>query len=84
MALLRGAGLTKPGEVEGHLLPEVSAHVVQRLVLVPLAPASPVPVQNLPLGEAWGLRALWGCPERALWTRSCRAGRPRLADRALL
>lgn len=47
-----GAGLTEPGEVEGHLLPEVAAHVVQRLALVPLVPASPVLEQDLPLGEA--------------------------------
>lgn len=63
-------GLTQPGEVEGHLLPEVPAHVVQRLVPVPLAPAGPVLEQDLPLVEARGPRALRGCCEGALGTRS--------------
>ena len=34
--------LTQPGEVDGDLLAEVLPDVVERLVLLPLAPARPV------------------------------------------
>ena len=53
-----GTRFTEPGEVEGHLLPAVPVHVVQRLVLVPLAPVGPGLEPDLPLGEAQGPWAL--------------------------
>lgn len=70
-----GTRFTEPGEVEGHLLPEVPAHVVQKLVRVPLVPVGPGLEPDLPPGEAQGPWALWGCRQGALGVRSGRAGR---------
>ena len=39
--------LTKPRKVDGDLLSKVFPDVIQRLVLVPLAPTGPVVVQDL-------------------------------------
>ena len=39
--------LTEPGKVDGNFFAEVFPDVVQRLVLVPLAPTGPVLVQDL-------------------------------------
>lgn len=78
-------GLTEPGEVEGHLLSEVPAHVVQGLVLVPLAPVRPVLVKDLALVEVRILWALWGRLEGALGARGLFVGdSPCLSHRALL
>ena len=44
----------QPGEVDGDFLAEVQAYVVEGLVLVPLAPACPVVVQNLTVVELTG------------------------------
>ena len=40
---------TQPSKVDGDLLPKVLPDVVQRLVLVPLGPSSPILEQDLPL-----------------------------------
>ena len=48
------SALTKPCEVDGDLLPKVLSNVIQRLVLVPLAPACPVLIQDL----TWVQRSL--------------------------
>lgn len=45
---------TEPGEVEGNLLSKVLPDVIQRLILVPFAPAGPVVVKNLPLVQLIG------------------------------
>lgn len=49
-----GAIRTEPGEVEGNLLSKVLPDVIQRLILVPFAPAGPVVVKNLPLVQLIG------------------------------
>lgn len=72
----QGAGLTEPSKVQGHLLSEISAHVVQGLVLMPLTPLGPVLEQHLPLAGARGPRAVRGRLEGALGTRTAGWGTP--------
>lgn len=38
---------TKPGKVDGYLLAKVLSDVIQRLVLVPLAPGGPIVKEDL-------------------------------------
>lgn len=40
--------LTKPCKVKGYFFPKVFSYMIQRLVLVPFGPASPVVIQDLP------------------------------------
>lgn len=39
--------LTQPGKIDANFLSEVFSYMIQRLILVPLPPSSPVLIQNL-------------------------------------
>ena len=57
---------TQPGKVDGDLLAEVLSDVVERLVLVPLAPRRPVVEEDLPVVQLLLGATLAGVLEGAL------------------
>lgn len=57
--------LTQPSEIDGNFFSEVFPNVIQRLVLVPLAPTGPVMVQDLP-----DIELRWRGPSARMFKRT--------------